>query len=190
MDGQRIQENDLMTKILSLENEVSQLKQQLAEVIEGKNRVAIVVFSGDLDRVLAAMIIATGAATFGKEVSLFFTFWGINSIRKRKIFSGKKWHQKLFALLNPDSYSNLPVSKMNFFGMGSYMLKMMMKEKQVATLDDLIKMGKELGIKFIACEMSKDVLGIGDNELIEGVESGGVAYFLSHALNSSMTIFI
>ncbi|MFN3788364.1 MAG: DsrE/DsrF/DrsH-like family protein, partial [Sulfurihydrogenibium azorense] len=115
MDGQRIKENDLMTKILSLENEVSQLKQQLAEVIEGKNRVAIVVFSGDLDRVLAAMIIATGAATFGKEVSLFFTFWGINSIRKRKIFSGKKWHQKLFALLNPDSYSNLPVSKMNFF---------------------------------------------------------------------------
>lgn len=177
-------------EIENLKKRLSYLEEQLADILEKKNKVGIVVFSGDLDRVLAALIIATGVATFGKEVSVFFTFWGLNAIKVKKKLSNKKWHQRLFAFLNPASASNLPVSKMNFFGLGSKMLKMMMKEKNVSSLEDLVKMAKELGVKFIACEMSKDVLGIEDDELIEGTESGGVAYFLSHSLNSSMTIFI
>ncbi|MCS7165514.1 MAG: DsrE/DsrF/DrsH-like family protein [Candidatus Calescibacterium sp.] len=182
--------NSLSIQVEDLKKQLDNLKDQLSEIIAQKNKVAIVVFSGDLDRVIASMIIATGAASFGKEVSVFFTFWGINAIRTKRKLKNKKWHQVMFSLLNPKSYSALPVSKMNFFGIGAKMLKMMMKEKNVNTLEDLIKIAKDLGVKFIACEMSKDVLGIEDEELLEGVESGGVAYFLSHSLNSAMTIFI
>lgn len=182
--------NSLSIQVEDLKKQLDNLKDQLSEIIAQKNKVAIVVFSGDLDRVIASMIIATGAASFGKEVSVFFTFWGINAIRTKRKLKNKKWHQVMFSLLNPKSYSELPVSKMNFFGIGARMLKMMMKEKNVNTLEDLIKIAKDLGVKFIACEMSKDVLGIEDEELLEGVESGGVAYFLSHSLNSAMTIFI
>ncbi|MCS6955955.1 MAG: DsrE/DsrF/DrsH-like family protein [Candidatus Calescibacterium sp.] len=181
---------EMHNQINKLQEELNNLKDQLSEIISQKNKVSIVVFSGDLDRVLASMIIATGAASFGKEVTIFFTFWGINSIKVKRNVKNKKWHQKLFSLLNPKSYSDLPVSKMNFLGIGAMMLKKMMKEKNVNTLEDLIKIAKDLGIRFVACEMSKDVLGIQDDELMEGVESGGVAYFLSHALNSAMTIFI
>ena len=181
---------ELQEKIKNLEQELNDLKNQLSDIIQNKNKVAIVVFSGDIDRVLAAMIIATGAASFGKEVSLFFTFWGLNSIKVKRKLNNKNLNQKLFSILNPNNFSNLPVSKMNFFGLGAMMLKSMMKNKNVSGIEDLIKIGKELGIKYIACEMSKEVLGINDDELMEGVESGGVSYFLSHALNSAMTIFI
>ncbi|MEN3015237.1 MAG: DsrE/DsrF/DrsH-like family protein [bacterium] len=181
---------DLKSQIDTLQQQINQLRSELSSIIEQKDKVAIVVFSGDLDRVLASMIIATGAAAFGKQVSVFFTFWGINAIKAKRKLNNKKWHQVMFSLLNPSSSSQLPVSKMNFFGIGATMLRNMMREKNVSTLEELMKMAKEIGVKFIACEMSKDVLGIQDEELIEGVESGGVAYFLSHALNSAMTIFI
>lgn len=180
----------LSNKLEQLEKQIQELKQELSQILEQKDKVAIVVFSGDLDRVLASMIIATGAASFGKQVSVFFTFWGLNAIKKKKRLDNKNFKQKLFAFLNPSNYTQLPVSKMNFFGIGSAMLKSMMKDKNVNTLEDLIKIAKDMGIKFIACEMSKEVLGIEDDELLDGVESGGVAYFLSHSLNSSMTIFI
>lgn len=184
------QQTDILNKISKLEDEINTLKSELNDILANKNKVSIVIFSGELDKVLAGLIIATGAASFGKEVSIFFTFWGLNVIKTKRKLQNKNILQKLLSLMLPENYSKLPVSKMNFFGLGSKMLKIMMKDKNVSTLEDLIKIAKDLGVKFIACEMSKDVLGIDDSELIENVESGGVAYMLSHSLNSSMTIFI
>jgi peroxiredoxin family protein len=155
-----------------------------------ENRVSIVVFSGDLDKVLPAFIIATGAAAMGMQVSLFFTFWGLNALKKRRDLSGKGFLEKLFALMTPVGTEGLGVSKMNFFGIGAKLLRTLMKRKQVASLEELAQMAREMGVKIIACQMSMDVLGITKDELWDGIEVGGVATFLADATKSKITLFI
>jgi len=171
---------------------IAQLEAKLKE-IEGRlpeDRVSIVVFSGELDRVLAAFIIATGAAAMGQQVSMFFTFWGYNALRKKRSLAGKGFMQKMMALMSPSSSKKMPVSKMNYFGMGAVMLRTMMAKKGVTSLEDLIKMAEDLGVKIVACEMSRDVMEIGMEELRPGSEPGGVASFLADALKSRATVFI
>ncbi len=174
----------LTNRITALEAQVKRLEKKVPE-----DRVSIVVFSGDLDRVLAAFIIAVGAATMGQRVSMFFTFWGLNVIREKKRLKGKGFLQKMMTLMSPKDSRGLPVSRMNFFGAGARMLRRMMREKKVATLEGLMETARQMGVRIVACEMSRDVLEIGMDELTQA-EPGGVAAFLADALKSRITLFI
>lgn len=187
-----IQEVVTAERVSALEERLAQLEAQMQQVREElpENRVSIIVFSGDLDKVLPAFIIATGAAAMGMQVSLFFTFWGLNALKKRRDLSGKGFLEKLFALMTPVGTEGLGVSKMNFFGIGAKLLRTLMKRKQVASLEELAQMAREMGVKIIACQMSMDVLGITKDELWDGIEVGGVATFLADATKSKITLFI
>lgn len=175
-----------------LEERLAALEAKLATIEERlpEDRVSLVVFSGDLDRVLAAFVIATGAAALGQNVSIFFTFWGLNALKKKRVLSDKRLMEKMMALMSPSGSQSLPVSKMNFFGVGAKMLRTMMREKNVSSLEDLMQMARDLGVRIVACEMSRDVMGIKDEELIGELEYGGVASFLGDALKSRATLFI
>ncbi|MGH9434147.1 MAG: DsrE/DsrF/DrsH-like family protein [Terriglobia bacterium] len=175
----------LEERLQDLEKRLAQVEGQVAE-----DKVALVVFSGDLDRVLAAFIIATGAAAMGQQVSMFFTFWGLSALKKDKQLSGKTLFQKMMTLMAPGSSKSLPVSKMNYFGVGAKMLRSMMKEKNVNSLEQMIALARELGVRMIACEMSRDVMGIKESELAAGLECGGVASFLADSLKSRTSLFI
>src|SRR5713101_6837714 len=175
----------LQEKLRDLERRLAQVEGQVAE-----DRVALVVFSGDLDRVLAAFVIATGAAAMGQQVSMFFTFWGLSVLKKDNQLSGKTLFQKMMALMSPGSSKSLPVSRMNYFGVGAKMLRSMMKEKNVRSLEEVISLARELGVRMIACEMSRDVMGIKESELVAGLECGGVASFLADSLKSRTSLFI
>jgi peroxiredoxin family protein len=180
------------SRIQALEEKLRDLEERLAHV-EGQaaeDRVALVVFSGDLDRVLAAFVIATGAAAMGQQVSMFFTFWGLSVLKKDRQLSGKTLFQKMMTVMSPGSSQSLPVSKMNYFGVGAKMLRSMMKEKNVNSLEEMITLARELGVRMIACEMSRDVMGIKDSELVAGLECGGVASFLADSLKSRTSLFI
>ena len=175
----------LEEKVRDLEKRLSHVEGQVAE-----DRVAIVVFSGFLDRVLAAFVIATGAAAMGQEVSMFFTFWGLSVLKKETQLSGKSLYQTMMALMSPGSSKSLPVSRMNYFGVGAKMLRSMMKQANVTSLEEMISLARELGVRMIACEMSRDVMGIKESELVPGLEYGGVASFLADSLKSRTNLFI
>lgn len=172
-------------KIKELEKRIEALESAMP-----KDQVSIVLFSGELDRALAAFIIATGAAAMGMKVTMFFTFWGYGAIKKQTLYAGKDWMSKLLAAMSPSVPSQLPLSKMHFWGLGTLMMKEKMKEKNVSSLEDLIKMAQDLGITMISCEMTKDLMNIQDAELIDGLESGGVGAFLGEAIHGRLTLFI
>lgn len=155
------------------------------------NDKSIVVFSGDLDKALAAMIIANGAASMGRKVTLFFTFWGLNILRRdEKVSVKKNFIEKMFGGMMPRGASKLGLSRMNMAGMGPKMIKDIMKKKNVSSLEELIKAGMDSGIRIVACQMSMDLMGIHPEELIDGVEIGGVATFLGSAEESDTNLFI
>jgi peroxiredoxin family protein len=187
-----LHESIVVERLNALEERLSRLEAQWQHVQEElpENRASIIVFSGDLDKVLPAFIIATGAAAMGMHVSLFFTFWGLNALKKRRDLSGKGFLEKLFALMTPVGTEGLGVSKMNFFGIGAKLLRTLMKRKQVASLEELAQMAREMGVRIIACQMSMDVLGLTKDELWDGIEVGGVATFLADATKSRVTLFI
>ena len=154
------------------------------------NGQTIVVFSNDLDKALAALIIANGAKAAGKDVTLFFTFWGLNILRKPQSRVKKGIIDKMFGLMMPKGTEKLTLSKMNMLGAGSLMMKWVMKQKNVSTLNELLTQAREAGIKFIACNMSMDVMGIKPEELIDGVEIGGVPKYIEESSYSNSNLFI
>ncbi|MFD1423833.1 peroxiredoxin family protein [Laceyella sediminis] len=154
-------------------------------------KTTMVVFSGDLDKALAAFIIATGSAAMGNQVSMFFTFWGLNIMRKDQVVNVKKsWMDKTFGWLLPRGPEKLGLSKLHFAGLGPIMMRRVMQKKNVATLNELIQMALELDIKLIACTMSMEVLGIQKEELIDGMEFAGVATYISEANDGNINLFI
>lgn len=150
----------------------------------------IVVFSNDLDKVLASFIIANGAKATGKDVTMFFTFWGLNVLRKSNVNVKKGLIDRMFGLMMPKGPDKLTLSKMNMGGLGSLMMKWVMKNKNISTLSELIQQAKDSGIKFIACNMSMDVMGIKEDELIDGIEIGGVAKYIAESNNANSNLFI
>ena len=155
---------------------------------EGKT---LIVFSGDLDRVLALFIIANGAAAMGRPVTMFFTFWGLNVLRKPQRQNVKKpMIESMFGSMMPRGMNKLKLSKLNMGGMGTAMMKMVMRDKNVDSLEELIKKAMKNGVKIIACTMSMDIMGIRAEELIDGVELGGVAAYLGDAEESNVNLFI
>ena len=176
----------------ALQQQVQQLQAQVdaLRAQSPDNRLSMVVFSGDLDRVLAAFVIASGAAASGMEVSMFFTFWGLTALRQRRESRCKTLFQKLMGLMTPVGIRGLGVSKMNFGGIGAKMLRTMMRQQGVPQPEEMAQMARELGVRIVACQMSMDVMGIHKEELIDGVEVGGVATFLGEATRSKATLFI
>jgi len=155
---------------------------------QGKN---IIVFSGDLDKLLAAFIIANGAAAMGRPVSMFFTFWGLNALRKPEKQDVKKpLIEKMFAAMMPRGSEKLTLSNMNMGGMGTAMMKKVMNDKNVDSLETLMKQAMANGVKIVACSMSMDIMGITKEELIDGIEYAGVATMLGDAEESNMSLFI
>ena len=171
----------------------AELDKAIAELRERtpEDRAALVVFSGDLDRVLAAFVIATGAAAAGLETSIFFTFWGLSVVKKKgAAVASKGFKQRMFAMMTPEGSEGLGTSQLNFFGMGATMLRSMMKEQGIASLEELMGMAKDLGVKMMACTMSMDAMGIAKDELLSDLEFGGVAAFMADASRARVSLFI
>ena len=167
------------------------IKATLKPGANNQENATIVLFSGELDKALASMIIAQGAAAQGKKVTIFFTFWGLNVLRKSTHVKVKKnFIETMFGWMMPRGTKHLPLSNMNMLGIGPEMIKMIMKQKNVDSLDLMMKSCADLNVKFIACTMSMDLMGIKAEELIDGVELGGVGTYISHNENVGTTLFI
>jgi peroxiredoxin family protein len=151
----------------------------------------IIVFSGDFDKVMAALIIANGAAAMGDEVTMFFTFWGLNALRKpEKIKTDKKLLQGMFGRMMPRGIKKLNMSKMNFAGMGPVLMNKVMKGEGAMTLQQLLDAAIEQEVKLVACTMTMDLLGFKKEELLDGVEYAGVAAYLGEADEANVNLFI
>ena len=152
-------------------------------------KASIIVMSGDMDKVMGAFIIANGAAAFDMQVSMFFTFWGLNAIQKGNR-TGTSVMGKMLGLMNRGGIDRLGPSRLSFGGLGRVMFKMMMKKRKVMPLPEMLKQAQELGVKLTACEMSMNVMEIAKSDLIDGVKIGGVASFIAEASESKIQLFI
>ncbi|MCD2138007.1 DsrE/DsrF/DrsH-like family protein [Salinicoccus halitifaciens] len=161
------------------------------QMVETKDGATMVVFSGDMDKALASFIIATGAKSMGKDVTMFFTFWGLNVIKDPKApKKNKTGLDKAFSMMMPKSASRLPISNMNMFGLGSKMIQYVMKKKKVDALTEMIEKADKLGVKMVACTMSMDIMAIDEDELLPNVNFGGVGTYLGDAENGNLNLFI
>ncbi|NDI34735.1 DsrE/DsrF/DrsH-like family protein [Chengkuizengella sediminis] len=154
-------------------------------------KTTIVLFSGDYDKAMAAYIIANGAAAYDHEVTIFHTFWGLNALRKEEnVLTKKGFLEKMFGNMMPRGVKKMGLSKMNFAGMGPKMIKSVMKKHNVLPPEQLIQMAQEQGVKLVACTMTMDLLGLQKEELLDGIEYGGVAAYLADAENGNVNLFI
>ena len=188
-------------ELLSLEKKTTHLEAVIRKALpadapvptktSGEHGAALVLFSNDLDKVMAALIIACGMAASGSKVGIFFTFWGLSVLRKNPAPPTKKTLMgRMFGWMLPKGAEKLALSKMNMGGMGALMMKRVMADQNVTPLPDLIRQARELGVRFVACEMAMDVMGITRDELIEIDEIVGVASFVEMAKHSQSTLFI
>lgn len=155
-------------------------------------KVNLVMFSGDYDKALAALIIANSARELGVEVSMFFAFWGLLLIRDPKApqLEDKSFYEKMLSIMTPKGPEDLPLSKMNFSGLGKEMLKAMMKEDETPDLTTFLDGARKKGVKFYGCKLSVDVMGFKQDELLPEVEIIDAKDYLKDALNSDMQLFI
>jgi len=157
-----------------------------------KKTVTIVLFSGDMDKAMAAFVIATAAASMGMAVNIFFTFWGLNVIKKKGgLIKGQNWMQKMLNVVNYGHARKLALSRLNMMGMGPVMMKEMMSKRKVPTLDEFIKTASALGVKFHPCEMSMTVMGLKKEDFVDECDEviGAVSY-LNEAKDSNINLFI
>lgn len=179
----------------AIETQVAELKAQVEAMKAGapENKLAMIVFSGDLDKVLAAFVVATGAVAMGMDVVMFFTFWGTPVLRdKKKSAGGKDLMGTMFGAMLPKGTGDVKLSNMNMAGMGTAMMKSLMKKKNVASLEEMLALAEELGVRIYVCEMSMDLMGFKREEIIEYKHLGfaGVATFLQEAQTSKVQLFI
>ena len=152
----------------------------------------IILFSGDFDKVMAALIIANGAAAMGDDVTIFCTFWGLNILRKTGKFPAgeKSFLQKAFGGMMPKGTKKIGMSKMNFAGAGAPMMRKATKAAGGMSLEELFDSAREQDVKFVACTLSMDILGFKEEELIDGIEFEGVAAYLGKADEANVNLFI
>lgn len=178
---------------MDIEKELLALKTKVEEMPGQENKLSMIVFSGELDKHIAAMIIATGAAAMGMKVVMFFTFWGTAALRdpKKKV-KGKDLMSKMFGFMLPKGRNKTILSKMHMAGMGTAMLKGLMQKKNVASLDDLYEVAAMLGVEIKICEMSMDLMGFKREEMIDfpNLTHCGVASFIADAKESAIQLFI
>lgn len=182
----------LVARVHALEGLISDAQARL-EAVEAKGaleQVSILVFSGDMDRLISAFIIATGAIAMGCEVSMYFTFWGLTGLKKKTIYADKSLPERMLAAMLPGGASALGTSRMNMLGMGPALFRSLMRKHNVESLPDLIGLAREMGVKMVACQMAMGVMGIRREELIDELEYGGVVTYLGDAIDSKVTLFI
>ncbi|MCD4818753.1 MAG: DsrE/DsrF/DrsH-like family protein [Candidatus Cloacimonetes bacterium] len=177
---------DFQKQIYELQKKVDALEKK-----QPKDKLSMVVFSGSLDKILAAFVIATGAAAMETEVTMFFTFWGTAVLRKKAKVK-KNFISKMFGIMLPTGTKKLKLSTMNMAGIGTTLMKDLMKKKGIISLEDLLKIAEESEIKIFICEMSMDLMGMKPEEMIDynNLEYCGVAKFLVEANESRTTLFI
>ena len=181
MENMEQQLTDLQSRLQALENKAP------------SNKISMIVFSGDMDKVLASFVIATGAAAMGMDVVMFFTFWGTPLLRdKKKKVGGKDLMGKMFGAMLPKGISKVKLSKMNMGGMGTAMMKSLMKKKNVASLQAMLELAAEMGVRIFICEMSMDLMGFKREEMIDypDLTFCGVAKMLEEAQSSKVQFFI
>ena len=165
----------------------------LADLQSSKTeKVTIVLLSGDLDRAMAAFIIATGAAAMGMSVTMFFTFWGLNTIRRNgATSSAKDWLRRMFGVLNRGGAERLPLSRFHFGGLGTRMMQKVMKQNRMPGVPELMQTAMDLGVRFIACTTTMGMMGITKDTLIDGIDQfAGVTTYLAAAKQGNVNLFI
>lgn len=151
----------------------------------------LIVFSNDMDKAMAAFILATGAASAGMKVTMFFTFWGLSLLRKKEHHRpGKNLIERMFGFMLPKGPEKTVLSKLNFLGAGTSMMKHVMRKKKMPELEYLMGMAKTLGVSIVACTTSMEMMGLKAEELIDGIEVGGVATYLGSARKAGVNLFI
>ncbi|NOZ62615.1 MAG: NADH dehydrogenase FAD-containing subunit [Calditrichaeota bacterium] len=180
--------------VQKLEKELSELKEQLASLKKGnQNKAALIIFSGDLDKQIAAFNIATGAAASGMEVVMFFTFWGISALRHaKKKASGKDLISRVFGWMLPKGMGKIKLSQKHFAGVGTHMIKRLMEKKRVPSLYEMLKISESLGVRIYVCQMSMGLMGFQREEMIDydHLKYCGVATFIAEAKDSQIQLFI
>jgi len=197
--------SSLESRLAALESEVRALAQsslsqgarldETSELVRGagqQEKLSLIVFSGSLDRLIAAFVLATGAAAMGMQVSMFFTFWGTAALRREQVSVKKTLLERMFGWMLPKGVRKLPLSQMNMAGGGPAMIRYVMKKNGVASIEEMIELSKELGVELNVCSMSMDLLGMKPDELIEypGRSFCGVAKFLETAAPGKITMFL
>jgi len=182
-------------KLKEVQQQIDEIKSKLEGLSKKvpENKLSMIVFSGDLDKILASFIIATGAGAMGMEVVMFFTFWGTSVLRDTsKQVGAKDLMGKMFGAMLPKGACSVKLSKMNMAGMGTKMMKSLMKKKNVASLEQMIEMAGELGVQIYVCEMTMDLMGFKREEMIDypNISFCGVAKFLEEAMKSKVQLFI
>ena len=178
-----------------MDNPAETIPEYVLSAIGGrpvKNKLSMVVMSGDLDKIFGALSIATGAAASGMEVTMFFTFWGMKTIQKDGMLTGKSLFGRMLGLMNRGGLKAIGPSRLNMGGMGRWMFKFMMKKKGVASLDELYEMAVDLGVVMMPCQMSMDVMEVDPKVNFKSnvTEPVGVAKFIEEAAESRVTLFI
>ncbi len=180
--------NDIICAEIEKNSVKTENKNKMFSERNDKN---FLVFSCDLDKTIAAFIMANGAAAMGRKVTMFFTFWGLNILRKEEYVPVEKnFIEKMFSFLMPKGTKKLKLSRLNMCGMGAKIIRKIMQDKEIKSLEDLVHDAVSHGVKLVACQMTMDVMGIKKEELLDGVETGGVATFLGAGEKSDMSLFI
>ena len=178
----------------ALQQELEELKARTSDIEEArKDQLSIAIVSGDMDKILAAMIISLAAAAMDSEVKLFFSFWALSALRDpKKKAKGKDFLSKMFGIMLPNGRNKLKLSNMNMFGMGPVMIKRLMKQQNVMSLDEMFKEAADLGIEITVCEMSMNLMGFKKEEIIDypHLRYAGATTFVADAGESSMQWFI
>ncbi len=183
--------NGYLVEIVKGQVPSSSRETEIEFKVPGKQGLTIICFSNDLDKVLAAFVIANGAVSMGYKTTIFFTFWGLNVLRRDlRVKVQKTLLEKMFAMMMPHGVNALKLSKMNMGGFGTRLMKYIMRAKNIMGLPELLQNAINSGVKLVACSMSMDVMGIKKEELIDGVEIGGVGYYLGEAGNANINLFI
>lgn len=190
--GNSLDSIDVQPGIIKAQITKREQAQSVGAVTDGANNdKTFIVFSGDLDKTIASFIMANGAAALGRNVTMFFTFWGLNILRSAKKAKVRKdFIEKMFGFMMPRGTKKLGLSRMNMLGAGPKMIRWIMKRKGISSLEELIESAKEHGVRLVACQMSMDIMGIRQEELIDGVELGGVATFIGAGEKSDISLFI
>ncbi|MGC9089891.1 MAG: FAD-dependent oxidoreductase [Caldisericia bacterium] len=186
-----LQKDKIIKAVIKKSDEVKAPSEKKEDLTQKSDSLSIVLLSNDFDRVMASLIIGNGALSMGKKVSIFCTFWGLNILRKDyKISVKKNFIEKMFGMMMPRGAKHLTLSKMNMLGIGTKMIKGIMKKYNVLPPDELLKTFIQNGGKVIACSMTMNLMGIKKEELIDGIEEGGVGTYLSFAEKSGINLFI
>jgi peroxiredoxin family protein len=175
-----------LQRLDNIQKEVNELRENTPRC----DKVALVLFSGELDKVLASLIIASTAASMGMEVEVFFTFWGINVLKERRVIEHKALLEKMIDIMTPAGPEGMPVSQMNVLGAGAALLKRMMKDKNVISAHELLEVARESGVKLHVCSMTMQVMGIKKEELMTDIEEVGAASYVRNASRAGLTLFI